>query len=524
MSAKYYCLATLGLIFANLAFATEAPKAKVKGFYYDTATKKYYTDGKAGFSIRPVGKADYLEKIEVSINDGSFTTYNGTLKLDQEGHYNIRFRAVDPVLNWSPIQIYDIYVDRAAPITRWTLNGTNISREGMYYIHPQTKLVLSGEDALSGISQTWLVNDAGSASPVGESLTFKAGAHKLKFYSSDRVGNIENVQELNLVVDGDAPKTEVGIAGVEHRVGDRLYVHYDGRLALKSTDNASGVKNIEYQINTGPVVTYSAPIAVSEKKLTLKYRAFDNVGNAENWQTIAILEDNIAPHLSLKEEGRYIIGHGKTFARSGFKLKINATDDESGLKSILTSSDGKEFAPLTNKEVSFDKPGDYTLQVRAADNLGNMSEANPLVLHIDDTAPTTTPKFTENAVQRDDKFLVALPNRLNFSAEDNGAGVDHIEYSLDGKTYQTLKEPIDLSTWKNNVQLVHYRAIDRLGNVEPAKNIKVELLNSGPMVGLFIESESHPDVPLSKLTDSSAPREPAKSVSPAKTNTQKKAK
>lgn len=484
------------------ALVAHAQKTEPVGFYYDKLTKKYFSDGKSSFTIQAVETKTYLEKIEVSINDGNFKPYKGKLKFDKEGLHTVRFRALDPVHNWSPVQVFGIYVDMSPPVTKWNWRGETHKSENRLYVNSTAKLSVSAEDALSGVATSYMKDEGGHDISLKDDLTFKtAGLQTLRFYSRDNVGNVEPVRELSLFIDDQAPKTEVSIEGAHHKVGGNLFSHYYGNLTLRSGDDGAGVQKIEYQINNGPLLTYSVPLPVSEKKIILTYRAIDWVGNMEEWKTITVLQDSTPPQLALEEVGTFVNIRGKLYAKPGFSLKAKAVDTESGLKALLLSRDGgKEFQPTTDEVFKFNESGEYTLNLRAVDQIGNYSEANPITLVIDTTAPISEHKFTDHSVSKEDRILAGLPNRLEIVSHDDGVGVDYVEYGYDGKTFTRMQDPIDLSSWKESTREVYYRAVDRLGNQETSKKIKVELLTRGPLVDLFVESEDLPNVPLSKLS------------------------
>src|SRR5271156_6310242 len=99
-----FALCFSGVTRADEGKQLELVSASGQGFFYDSKTNRYFSDGKSSFIIRPVEDPKYLEKIELSLDEGDFQTYSGKMKFDQEGFHLVRFRASDPVLNWSPLQ------------------------------------------------------------------------------------------------------------------------------------------------------------------------------------------------------------------------------------------------------------------------------------------------------------------------------------------------------------------------------------------------------------------------------------
>ena len=488
-------------VVAFFVFFTQPARAESEASsYYNPVTKKYYTNGRTNFSIRALEKNAYVDRIEVSIDEDSYIPYSGKLSFTKEGHHTIRFRAIDPVLNWSPLQVFQIYVDLTPPLTKWSWKGELHSRDGQTYVHPNTKLAIAPEDALSGPSVTWMKLDSDEPRAIKDQILFaKSGPHSISLYTDDHVGNREPAQEFKFIVDDKPPVSEVHLDGENYRGPDRIFANYATKLILGGADEGAGLKKIEYQINGGLAVTYSKPIPVTAKQFTLRYRAHDFVGNVEPWKTTKVYQDAVVPRLAVRKEGRFVNVGGKLFATGGFKLRAEASDLDSGIRGFMVSRDFSDFLPTKDSEFKFDNVGEYRINIRAVDNVGNLSESGPMTVVVDKSAPVTDYKFNEKFVNQNGTLLVALPNRLEFVSHDQGVGVDHIEYSYDGKNFTLVRNPVDIAAWKESARTIYYRSMDLLGNTEPTKKLDIQVLIRGPIVDLFVESENLPDVPLSKI-------------------------
>jgi hypothetical protein len=471
------------------------------GYYYDSGTQKYFTNGKTQFSIKSIENSKYLDRIEASMDDEGFQPYSGKLNLTTEGLHTVRFRAVDPVLNWSPVQVFRIYMDLTPPASALSWKGPTYQNENTTYISPDSKLLISSEDNLSGASKSFYKFDNQEPKEFSSELSFSRyeGPLKIQVSSVDKVGNQEPWKDINFFVDNRAPETEASVQGASYRNGDVLYVHFGGQVTLGAKDQGAGVKVIEYQINNGNILPYTVALPISDKKMVLKFRATDWVGNQEPWRNISIHQDSAPPKIALKENDKFINVSGKTYAKAGFSINLDIADNESGIKSVLYSNDAKTYEPLTETKFTFDKPGEHTLNVRAVDQVGNMTEANPITVVIDNSSPVSEYHFTEKVVEKEGRILSSLPNRLEIKGIDAGVGFEHIEISFDGKVFMPLEDSVDLATWREPVRTLYYRGIDRLGNVEDPKQVVIQVLTKGPIVDLFVESENLPNVPLSTI-------------------------
>jgi len=469
------------------------------GFYYQSQTDRYFSDGTASFTIRPTGDSKYLERIEVSIDNGAFSKYKGKINFSTEGLHTVRFRAADPVLNWSPMQSFQVIVDKTSPVSKPIWSGTTYKRKGVLFISSNTELRFSTTDNLSGISKV-LWQKGGKVSPFPGKLKFKKqGPQNVKVSAVDFVGNRETWYNLSFTVDGSAPQTRPEIKGFSYKSKDSLFIGNGSLVVLIAKDSGSGVGKIQYKINSGPVLEYAQPISISSRKVVLKFRAVDQVGNYEAWKSIALKQDTISPIIKLVKKGRHIRINGKLYAKPGFNLRVSATDAQSGIKRFLASRDGGAYLPASKGVYSFNKPGEYYVRLRAIDNVDNISDANPQRVVVDNSPPVTKLTSTNKLVERGGIYLSGIPNRIEITGKDKGVGLARVEVSYDGKKFKEIRGPISLATWKRSRQTLYYRGVDRLGNTEVTRKMTIQIRSRGPKVDLFVETGNNREVPLSSL-------------------------
>lgn len=469
------------------------------GFFYHPETQRYFSNGKASFSIRAVNNKSYLKRIEVSIDGESFKEYDGTLSFAQEGLHHIRFRATDPVLNWSPVQTFRVYVDTLAPKSEPIWQGTTYEKDGITYAAPSSRLALNVQDNLSGVSKV-IWDQGGKVTTFPNNASFKKeGEYTVRFAAVDNVGNKEEWRDYRFRVDGTSPSSTAEIQGFSHKNGSNLYVSSGSQIVLKGQDENSGVDRIEYQINDGPLTDYKQALAIWEKTFELKFRAVDHVGNREKWNVVTVHQDISPPRISLQRNGSSLEHRGKIYAQPGFTLRTAVQDSESGLKSVLATRDGDQLSEVKSPEFKFVEPREYKFVLRAVDHVGNMSEENPSTIVIDNQAPKSTLTSTDDLVPNGDVLLSAIPNKLEITAEDTGVGVEKIEVSYDGKTFRTLTSSIDLAEWKETQRTLYFRSVDRLGNREAPQKVTINVRTKAPTLDLFVEANNLPNLPLSEI-------------------------
>jgi hypothetical protein len=507
LATLFLCVTTLGTGQAQEPDRKQNRKSKIlqpkdDGFFFNKETNQFFTNGKPRFKLLPLGNQNYLDHIQVSIDDQAFRKYENQISFQNEGLHTIRFKAVDPVLNWSPVQFYRIYVDLTPPETHHSWEGPHQKMGEQLFVNSKSRLILTPQDSMSGVQNVlYRVNGNRPRSTQRNPIQFKKeGRYDLQFASLDRVGNSENWNTLNFVVDGTPPTTKIRITGNHHKAGDKTFISSEARIHLEAVDGSSGLKRTEYRINKGPITSYNQPLFAASKNFVLEFRSVDEVGNLEKWQSIKLVHDSNPPQLAVRREGRFIRLSGKIFASPGFSLRLGVQDKESGIDRVLYALDGKNFQPLKKAQFTFSKPGSYRFATKAMDKVGNEYEGRDLEIVVDAEPPRSTVDPQIDLVSRNDFFLSSPQNRIKISGDDSQSGLDRIEYSFDGKNFETLKRPFDLATWKSSSQTIYYRAVDRLGNKEETKKLPIKVLSKGPKVDLFVESDSLPKVPLSKIT------------------------
>ncbi|MFW5887742.1 MAG: OmpL47-type beta-barrel domain-containing protein [Bacteriovoracia bacterium] len=472
--------------------------ANYSGLFYDAQSNQYFINDKISFSIRPSKEEKYLDKIEYSVDNGPYQEYKGKIKFQNDGFHIVRFRAVDPVLNWSPTQNFRIYVDLTSPQTTLDWNGQTYATGQELYVSKNAKMVLSAQDNLSGISKI-LWKKAESAPPqeyTGE-LNFPAGKHQVWFAAVDNVGNQEKWTQYSFIVDSEVPTSQATVKGNSFLRNKKLFIDKGSFVAIKAEDKSSGIDRIEYKINDSKPALYKQKILVDQQATEIQYRSIDKVSNREEWKKIKIYLDSNPPQLKVDTKGKHQRIAGKIFARAGFSLNVNVSDDESGTKNLLV--DNNDPVKEGKKEFVFDQEGEHSLNLSAEDDVGNIANLVSYTIVIDEGAPESRLTTSNEMIQKDGVLITSLPNKIEFSADDKGVGVDRIEMSYDGKKFEAAPGLIDLASWKNTKRTVYYRSIDKLGNMEPVKQTSILVRKRGPDVNLYVEKEDLPALPLSEV-------------------------
>lgn len=484
---------------ALIAISTAFANPMGKGLYFDANSSQYFINDKASFSIKSLEGDKFVDQIELSIDNKPYEKYSGKVRFEKEGFHILRFKAVDPVLNWSPVESFRIYVDMSSPKTHLSWSGDTYQNDGKFFISPRSKLSLTAYDNLSGVSSIFIKNgEEGKIQKYNKPRNFKnAGEYNIRVMAKDQVGNSEPWQNVSFFVDNAAPTSKAIVKGNSYQKDSKLYIDKGSFITLEAKDENSGLKEVQYSLNNGPVKTYKENISVEKSITSLKYRAIDRVGNAEPWKTITVHLDAAPPKIWSKNNGQFKKLAGKYFVRPGFKVQVGIVDKESGSKNLVV--DNGDAQNISTKEFTFKDEGKFDFYVRGEDKVGNVSNTVFYSVFVDNKSPKSELATTRPLVEKDGVFLSSLPNKVKLSAMDEGVGVKRIEASFDKKEIFPVTAPLDLATWKIAKRKLYYRAVDHLGNAEPWQEKFIHVRNRGPKVDLFVEAGNLPEVPLSKL-------------------------
>lgn len=483
---------------------SQVSKPSNADFFINPTTKQTYVGRGAKFSIRSLDRNRFLEQIELSIDNEEFSPYREQIDLKSEGPHILRYRSVDPVGNQSPIKTVKIYADFSPPDIRPIWEGEHVIRDSRIFISKRTKLRFESRDRYAGVAKNLVKSSISSeVIEINRPMNFQSeGPRKIFAASVDQVGNQGDWQTIEFTVDNTPPKTEYELIGPHKANAKNIFISDETRLVLKASDQAAGVEMIEYRRDDGPLQVYRSAISLDADKTELSYRAVDQLGNEAAWQTLHLQRDLEKPNINVQAKGPHIEDRGIIYAQPGFKMQVKVSDQLSGVATVWVSTRKGGFVETKETLFSFDQPGIHHFIVRAEDAIGNRSESKPLSIFIDNTVDGSNLIAKRKLVPYEGVQLTSLPNSIDIIGNDHGVGIDYIEYGFDGKTFQALEGSINLEQWKSPQRTLYYRAVDRLGNKEPIKSLTIRIQTQSPLVDIFIDSSTKPDVPHSELLES----------------------
>lgn len=252
-------------------------------------------------------------------------------------------------------------------------------------------------------------------------------------------------------------------------------------MQLQGSDNehGSGVIKTLYSLDGGKTWnTYSGPIFLSTGKHNLLYKSIDAAGLEEVNQTKEIYVDTIKPETKASTVGKK--GNNGWFL-SDVQLNLSATDNLSGIESILYSLDYGNTWQTYSSPLSITINGKNVILYKSVDKAGNIEDIKEISIWVDKIAP-----ITNNSLVGTQGNLPWFTSNVSvlFHAIDNneGSGIEKIEYSYDGLKWSLYEGNLIFSN--EGKTTVFYKATDKAGNEEIYKQQDIYIDKTPPIINV----------------------------------------
>jgi hypothetical protein len=222
--------------------------------------------------------------------------YTAPVVVDQVGTHTIHYRATDKAGNVSADRSVQFTVvappsdDTTPPETSATVSGER-NTDGAYVA--MATVTVSASDTGSGVNTIEYAAGSGAWQPyTAPVMVHQPGTHTVRYRATDKAGNVSAEKSVEFTVvappaqDTTPPVTGVTVDGT--RNSDGAYVGYAKVTVSAADEGGSGVAGVEYSLDGGPYVAYTAPVFVDRAgRHTVAYRASDRAGNTSEPRTVS---------------------------------------------------------------------------------------------------------------------------------------------------------------------------------------------------------------------------------------------
>ncbi|MGP4049836.1 OmpL47-type beta-barrel domain-containing protein [Streptomyces sp. 2A115] len=254
--------------------------------------------GSATVALSATDADSGVDRIEYAIGDaGAWQPYTTPVVVDQVGAHKVRYRAVDKAGNMAAEKAEEFTVvapqsdDTTPPETSATVSGEQ-NPQGQYV--SMATVTVSASDTGSGVNTIeYALGDSGAWQPyTAPVMVHEVGTHKVRYRATDKAGNRASEKSVEFTVvappveDKTPPVTGVTLEGTKNSSG--AYIN-SAKVTVTATDaGGSGVAAIEYSLDGGPYLAYTAPVLVDRVGAhTVAYRASDKAGNTADARTVS---------------------------------------------------------------------------------------------------------------------------------------------------------------------------------------------------------------------------------------------
>lgn len=411
------------------------------------------------------------------------TTYGGAFSVPAPGA-TVKWRAYDKAGNAEPVRSEVIRIDPIAPASSIKCNGASCL-SGPYSDAVSVSLE-AADTGGSGVREIRYTTDG--SEPTASSGNSYLGAFSVSgtktvnYRAFDHAGNAEPVKTQTIQIengaptDGIAPTSSISCGGSACTSG---YSNTPVSVSLAASDEGgSGVDEIRYTTDgTEPTASngtaYTSPFALGSTT-TVKYRAFDNAGNAEPVNSALIRVDTTAPATAIACNGGSCSGH----FQPSVSVSLDSSDADSGVASIRYTTDGSD--PTATNGTVYSAPFSLsvtrTVRYRAFDNVGNAEPVATRQVQVDGAAPSVT---VTNLNAGD--FVEGTATLTANAADD--AGVARVDFLVDGQPVGASSTAPYSFAWNSQLvsdgtHSVSARAIDTAGNSKTSTAVSVMVANN----------------------------------------------
>lgn len=337
--------------------------------------------------------------------------------------------------------VFEVYADGTAPTTKINNNLTAYDKSDTLYFGANLKVWFTAIDNVSGVEKTYLsINNSAFDEYLHDSLSFEHGNYyTIKYYSTDRTGNYEDVKDVSFMVDTTRPLTNLVVLGN----------HYDNivgpgaKVSLKPQDAFSGSAKTYYYIDNQPKRVYTSPINVaslSEGRHVLNYYTQDNVNNVEDVKSYEFYIDKTPPMVIDEIIGDYVFINGKAYTSGRSQIQLSAIDNKAGVKTIYYSLDGNEWNVYENPFFLPTNQNNVSVFYYAEDNVGNKTSFDRnntsynkhFASQMDLEPPDVNYSFSQPKIKFFDTLFISNQTKISLNAFDRLSGVKNISYQVDG--------------------------------------------------------------------------------------------
>jgi hypothetical protein len=409
--------------------------------------------------------------IRYTLDGGAPQSYTDPFSVSGSASHTIVYWSVDKAGNMEAVQTGFVNIDTDAPVT--SASGLAANADADWRTSSKLVTLTPGDGTGSGVAATSFKIDSGVWQPYSGPFTVDGdGSHTVAYFSTDAVGNPEDIRTGFVNIDTTPPTTGADGLQTSATVG---WQNHAQQVTLSANDGAgSGLAATYYTLDGGAQQTYGAPFTVSgQASHEVRYWSTDAVGNPEAAHTGYVNIDTTAP----------------TTTADGLQTTVSTGWQTTSQQVTLSGADTGGFGPATtcytvdggalqmySGPFTVGGSASHTVVYWSVDRAGNTETAHTGFVNIDTDAPNTV---DNGLALNDHSGWQNHAQQVALSANDGaGSGLAATYYTLDGGAQQTYGAPFTVSDQGSHE--VMYWSTDAVGNPEAAHTGYVNIDTDAP--------------------------------------------
>lgn len=365
--------------------------------------------------------------------------------------------------------LWEVFADGLPPRSKLSFDrAADYQNQGVLHFKEPTRVQIDARDAISGADSSFVSIDGAPFSPFQAPVEVREeGAHEIRFYSVDRVGNAEDVRYQRIVIDRSGPELNWQFEGPHVDT----VVSGQSRIILEAEDRLSPPVRITYRLDGRSQQAYRVPLsgaAMSPGRHRLDMVARDAVGQTTRKQ-LSFFVDKTPPEVATDLMGDAFEVNGRRYATGRNRLKITAFDNKAGVEAIYYRINGQSYMRY-ERPVSFsgNQDGAVSIQVYAVDRVGNRSDrggqadADRSVQYIDLTGPALSYELQGPSRRLGKRMHIGPKTRIVLRGRDAESGMGRVEYRVGSRPRQNYQRPFVVS--EAGVQQLIWTGYDAVEN------------------------------------------------------------
>ncbi|MGB0524370.1 MAG: OmpL47-type beta-barrel domain-containing protein [Flammeovirgaceae bacterium] len=453
--------------------------------YFQTPDGKIFWNAELPFFISISSNKDGSNGLLLQNTESSKSNYDSLYFTGHGKHY--LKRSTSNANRWRE-EAFGIQVDGKAPVASIVFEGAPkyVSGGVTYYGKGLTATITAKDQTdMSGVDKILQSIDAAAYTDYTNTLILNTEKpYDLKFYSVDKVGNVESPKNRRFTVDLTAPTVNYTLSG--DRIEAQNILSPRSKIELTAQDPISKVKRTSYQFDQKSYNTYVNRVStasLTDGDHTFYYKSIDNVENETNEASYSFYLDRTVPVITAEVEGDLYQNNGISYISSRSRIQLSATDNKAGVKQIDFLIDGTGLTTYSAPFPIDKNQGKHRVSYYGIDNVENKGSAKTDAtmnnLYLDLTSPKINLFFSGQQFKTRDTVFINGETKVNITSKDGQSGVQLINYKMDGQGEVSYGSPFTVN--QAGAHQIVYSSKDQVNNASEASHYFV-VDNQGPEI------------------------------------------